>query len=69
MVPIKNVIAVMSAYNTSRTLGATLDEIPTGSFDEIVLVDDAGKDDTVAEGEGMDFDGGGAPTESRVGRL
>jgi glycosyltransferase involved in cell wall biosynthesis len=45
--PEKKVIVVMPAYNASRTLKATLDEIPQGCFDEIILVDDASKDDTV----------------------
>jgi glycosyltransferase involved in cell wall biosynthesis len=43
----KKVIVVMPAYNASRTLKATLDEIPEGCFDEIILVDDASTDDTV----------------------
>jgi glycosyltransferase involved in cell wall biosynthesis len=45
--PEKKVIVVMPAYNASRTLKATLEEIPQGTVDEIILVDDASKDDTV----------------------
>jgi glycosyltransferase involved in cell wall biosynthesis len=41
------VIAVMPAYNAERTLAATLADIPAGSVDEIILVDDGSKDRTV----------------------
>src|SRR5438270_5116551 len=41
------VIAVMPAYNAERTLAATLADIPTGSIDEVILVDDGSKDRTV----------------------
>jgi glycosyltransferase involved in cell wall biosynthesis len=41
------VIAVMPAYNAARTLPATLADMPAGSVDEILLVDDGSKDDTV----------------------
>jgi glycosyltransferase involved in cell wall biosynthesis len=41
------VIAVMPAYNAERTLAATLADIPTGSVDEVILVDDGSKDRTV----------------------
>lgn len=37
---------VMPAYNASRTLKATLDEVPAGLVDQFILVDDASKDDT-----------------------
>lgn len=43
----KKVIVVMPAYNASRTLKATLEEIPKGSIDEVILVDDASSDNTV----------------------
>jgi len=42
------VIAVMPAYNASTTLEATVRDIPPGSVDEIILVDDASRDNTVA---------------------
>jgi glycosyltransferase involved in cell wall biosynthesis len=42
------VIAVMPAYNAARTLERTLADIPPGAVDEIILVDDGSKDDTVA---------------------
>src|ERR1700722_11427780 len=41
------VVAVMPAYNAERTLAATLADIPVGSVDEIILVDDGSKDRTV----------------------
>lgn len=41
------IIAVMPAYNAESTLAATLADIPTGSVDEIILVDDGSKDQTV----------------------
>ncbi len=42
------VIAVLPAYNAARTLEATVGDIPAGTVDEIILVDDASRDDTVA---------------------
>ena len=41
------VIAVLPAYNASATLAATLADFPAGCVDEILLVDDCSKDDTV----------------------
>jgi len=40
------VIVVMPAYNAESTLERTLADIPAGSVDEIILVDDASQDDT-----------------------
>lgn len=42
------VILVMPAYNAAETLRQTWSEIPAGSVDESLLVDDASRDDTVA---------------------
>jgi len=42
------VMAVMPAYNAALTLEATVSDIPPGSVDEILLVDDQSRDDTVA---------------------
>ncbi len=42
------VIVVMPAYNAAQTLKATCDDIPPGSVDEIIVVDDASHDETVA---------------------
>ncbi len=40
-------IAVMPAYNAAATLERTVADIPVGSVDEIILVDDCSRDDTV----------------------
>jgi glycosyltransferase involved in cell wall biosynthesis len=42
------IIAVLPAYNAERTLAATLADVPVGSVDEVVLVDDGSTDRTVA---------------------
>ncbi len=42
------VIVVLPAYNAERTLERTCAEIPRDTVDEIVLVDDASRDGTVA---------------------
>jgi glycosyltransferase involved in cell wall biosynthesis len=44
----KKVVVVMPAYNAERTLERTLDDIPKEWVDEIILVDDASRDGTVA---------------------
>jgi glycosyltransferase involved in cell wall biosynthesis len=41
------IIAVMPAYNAERTLAATLADVPVGSIDEVILVDDGSQDRTV----------------------
>ncbi len=41
------VIAVLPAYNAQTTLAATIADFPPGCVDEILLVDDCSKDDTV----------------------
>lgn len=40
-------IAVMPAYNAALTLEKTVRDIPPGSVDEIILVDDCSRDNTV----------------------
>jgi glycosyltransferase involved in cell wall biosynthesis len=42
------VVAVMPAYNAEQTLAVTVADIPPGSVDEIILVDDGSRDRTVA---------------------
>ena len=41
------IAVVMPAYNAERTLEKTFADIPTGSVDDIILVDDASRDRTV----------------------
>ena len=41
------IIAVLPAYNAERTLAATLADVPVGSVDEFLLVDDGSTDRTV----------------------
>ncbi len=43
----ERVVIVMPAYNAAKTLQSTYAEIPAGVADEIVLVDDHSRDDTV----------------------
>lgn len=47
----KKVIVVMPAYNAEKTLEQTYREIPSEIVDEIILVNDASKDNTVQEAE------------------
>jgi len=42
----RKVIIVMPAYNAAETLERTYRDIPAGTYDEIILVDDNSKDDT-----------------------
>ena len=42
------VVVVMPAYNAAKTLERTFEDIPDGSADEVLLVDDASHDETVA---------------------
>ncbi|MCG6157658.1 glycosyltransferase family 2 protein [Rubinisphaera margarita] len=41
------IVAVMPAYNAAATLKRTLDDIPPGTVQEVILVDDCSKDNTV----------------------
>lgn len=47
----------MPAYNASKTVGQTYEEIPFDIVDEVILVDDASKDDTseVAKSLGINY--------------
>jgi cellulose synthase/poly-beta-1,6-N-acetylglucosamine synthase-like glycosyltransferase len=47
------VIAVLPAYNAEKTLAATIADFPPGCVDEILLVDDGSKDNTVAIARSM----------------
>lgn len=42
----KKVVVVMPAYNAAKTLERTVDSIPSGVADEIIVVDDCSKDGT-----------------------
>ncbi len=44
----KKIIVVLPAYNASQTLSDTYHDIPLDIVDEVVLVDDASNDETVA---------------------
>jgi glycosyltransferase involved in cell wall biosynthesis len=44
----RKIIVVMPAYNAARTLSQTVRDIPRNIVDEVLLVDDAGADETVA---------------------
>lgn len=44
----KKVVAVLPAYNAAKTLEQTVNDISRQWVDDIILVDDASKDDTVA---------------------
>lgn len=46
--PGKKVIAVLPAYNAEKTLQRTIKDIPRAWVDEVILVDDASSDNTVA---------------------
>ena len=44
----RKIVVVMPAYNAAKTLRRTYDEIPHDVVDEVILVDDASRDGTVA---------------------
>jgi glycosyltransferase involved in cell wall biosynthesis len=52
----KKVIVVMPAYNAAKTLEKTFSEVPKDLVDEVILCDDASKDNTaeLAKGYGID---------------
>jgi glycosyltransferase involved in cell wall biosynthesis len=45
----KKIIVIMPAYNASKTLEMTYREVPKDIVDEVILVDDASRDDTAAK--------------------
>jgi glycosyltransferase involved in cell wall biosynthesis len=47
------VVVVMPAYNAARTLAACVADVPRALVDEIILVDDGSKDETVAIARGL----------------
>ncbi|MDR3639976.1 MAG: glycosyltransferase family 2 protein [Humidesulfovibrio sp.] len=48
MINDKKIVLVMPAYNAAKTVRQTYEEIPRDIVDEVLLVDDASRDDTVA---------------------
>lgn len=44
----QKVVVVMPAYNAAKTVEQTYNDIPPGCVDEVILVDDASRDETVA---------------------
>lgn len=47
----KKIIVVLPAYNAEKTLEQTYQEIPFDIVDDVILVNDASKDNTVAEAQ------------------
>ncbi|MFT5208016.1 MAG: 2-polyprenyl-3-methyl-5-hydroxy-6-metoxy-1,4-benzoquinol methylase [Candidatus Omnitrophota bacterium] len=47
----QKVFAVLPAYNAEQTLKKTVDDIPRDIVDEVILVDDVSKDNTVQRGK------------------
>jgi glycosyltransferase involved in cell wall biosynthesis len=45
----KKIIVIMPAYNASKTLEMTYNEIPKDIVDDVILVDDASRDDTAVK--------------------
>ncbi len=53
MITGKKVITVLPAYNAAATLEATVADLPVGLVDEVLLVDDGSRDQTVAVAKGL----------------
>jgi glycosyltransferase involved in cell wall biosynthesis len=51
----EKIVIVMPAYNAARTLEETFRAIPDGYYDEIVVVDDHSRDDTVARARALNL--------------
>jgi glycosyltransferase involved in cell wall biosynthesis len=51
----KKVVVVMPAYNAARTLEDTVRAIPSGYYDEIVVVDDHSRDDTIERARALNL--------------
>src|ERR1700681_3877941 len=46
-------VVVMPAYNAAATLQSTIDQMPPGIIDKIILVDDKSRDNTVQVARGL----------------
>jgi glycosyltransferase involved in cell wall biosynthesis len=55
MAPAEKIVIVMPAYNASRTLADTVQAIPRGYYDEIVVVDDHSRDDTLERARALNL--------------
>jgi glycosyltransferase involved in cell wall biosynthesis len=51
----EKIVIVMPAYNAARTLEETFRAIPAGYYDEIVVVDDHSRDDTVERARSLNL--------------
>ncbi|MCB9261458.1 MAG: glycosyltransferase family 2 protein [Flavobacteriales bacterium] len=49
----KKIVVVLPAYNAAKTLEQTYNEIPFDLVDEVVLVDDASRDETIAKAKDL----------------
>ena len=49
----KKVVVVMPAYNAEKTLEQTYAEIPRDIVDEVILVDDRSRDNTVEKAKAL----------------
>jgi len=49
MIDGKKIVVVLPAYNAAQTLAQTYAEIPFDVVDEVILVDDSSKDDTIQQ--------------------
>jgi glycosyltransferase involved in cell wall biosynthesis len=53
MINNKKIVVVLPAYNAEQTLEQTYKEIPFDVVDDVVLVDDASKDNTIEKGKSL----------------
>jgi glycosyltransferase involved in cell wall biosynthesis len=51
----KKIVVILPAYNASRTLRQTYNEIPRDVVDEVILTDDASTDDTLSVARQLDI--------------
>ncbi|HSD29788.1 MAG TPA: glycosyltransferase family 2 protein, partial [Vicinamibacteria bacterium] len=51
----EKIVIVMPAYNAARTIEETFRAIPAGYYDEIVVVDDHSRDDTVERARALNL--------------